>query len=207
MGSLEKTLGILTHPNVAYLLFLVGLVGLYFELASPGAVLPGIAGGISLLLALYAFSVLPVSFAGVALIVFGVVLFIAEIKVTSHGLLAAGGAVALVAGSALLFSGRGDAAGYRVDLAIIVPAVVLTLGVVAFLTWRTIVLRRLPVRTGREGLVGLAAQVVRPFGEDGRGTVIVHGEYWDALGAPGAVRGDTVSVAGVEGFTLRVERR
>jgi membrane-bound serine protease (ClpP class) len=207
MSSLEKTLGILTHPNVAYLLFLVGLVGLYFELASPGAVLPGIAGGISLLLALYAFSVLPVSFAGVALIVFGVVLFIAEIKVTSHGLLAAGGAIALLAGSALLFSGRGDAAGYRVDLAIIIPSVALTLGVVAFLTWRTIVLRRLPVRTGREGLVGEAAQVVRPFGEDGVGTVIVHGEYWDALGAPGVARGDTVQVAGVEGFTLRVERR
>jgi len=207
MGSLEKALGILTHPNVAYLLFLVGLVGLYFELASPGAVLPGIAGGISLVLALYAFSVLPVSFAGVALIVFGVVLFIAEIKVTSHGLLAAGGAVALVAGSALLFSGRGDAAGYRVDLGIIVPAVALTLGAVAFLTWRTIVLRRLPVRTGREGLVGEAAQVVRPFGDDGLGTVIVHGEYWDARGAPGVARGDTVRVEGVEGFTLRVERR
>jgi membrane-bound serine protease (ClpP class) len=207
MGSLEKLLGVLTHPNVAYLLFLVGLVGLYFELASPGAVLPGIAGGISLLLALYAFSVLPVNLAGVALIVFGVVLFIAEIKVTSHGLLAAGGAIALLAGSALLFSGRGDAAGYRVDLSIVIPAVALTLGVVAFLTWRTIVLRRLPVRTGREGLVGEAAQVVRPFGEDGRGTVIVHGEYWDASGAPGAGRGESVRVAGIEGFTLRVERR
>ena len=207
MGPLEKLLGVVTHPNVAYILFLVGLVGLYFELASPGAVLPGIAGGISLLLALYAFSVLPVSLAGIALIVFAVVLFIAEIKVTSHGLLAAGGAISLIAGSALLFSGRGDAAGYRVDLSIIVPAISLTLAVVAFLAWRTLRLRRLPVRTGREGLVGETARVVRPFGEDGRGTVIVHGEYWDAQGAPGAERGEGVQVAGVDGFTLHVERR
>lgn len=207
MGSVEKLLGIVTHPEIAYLLFLVGLVGLYFELASPGAVLPGIAGGISLLLALYAFSVLPINLAGVALIVFGVALFVAEIKVVSHGLLAAGGAISLLAGSLLLFSGRGDAAGYRIDLAVIVPAVALTLGVVAFLTWRTIVLRRLPVRTGREGLVGQPAQVVRPFGEDGVGTVIVHGEYWDARGAPGAARGESVLVAGIEGFILRVERR
>lgn len=207
MGSLEKLLGVVSHPNIAYVLFLAGLVGLYFELASPGAVLPGIVGGISLLLALYAFSVLPVSLAGVALILFAVLLFIAEVKMTSHGLLAVGGAVALLAGSAMLFSGRGNAAGYRVDLSIVLPAVGLTLAIVGFLAWRTVRLQRMPVRTGREGLVGESARVVRPIAEDGVGTVMVHGEYWNARGAPGAPAGEEVRVAAVEGFTLLVERR
>jgi membrane-bound serine protease (ClpP class) len=207
MSSLQRLLGVVSHPNVAYVLFLAGLVGLYFELASPGAVLPGIVGGISLLLALYAFSVLPVNLAGIALIAFGVLLFLAEVKVTSHGLLAVGGAIALVTGSALLFSGSGDAAGYRVDLSVILPGVALTLAIVAFLSWRTVRLRRLPVRTGREGLVGQAARVVKPFSGGEPGTVLVHGEYWTALGAPGALPGEDVRVVGLEGFTLRVERR
>ncbi|MEO8189509.1 MAG: nodulation protein NfeD [Acidobacteriota bacterium] len=207
MGSLERLLGVVSHPNIAYVLFLGGLVGLYFELASPGAVLPGVVGGISLLLALYAFSVLPVSIAGVALILFAVLLFIAEIKVTSHGLLAVGGAVALIAGSAMLFSGRGPAAGYRVDLSIVLPSVALTLAAVAFLAWNTVRLRRLPVRTGREGLLGQNAVVVRSMAGESPGTVMVHGEYWNARGAPAAAAGESVRVTGVEGFTLQVERR
>ncbi|MEP7131672.1 MAG: nodulation protein NfeD [Acidobacteriota bacterium] len=207
MGSLERLLGVVSHPNIAYVLFLAGLVGLYFELASPGAVLPGVVGGISLLLALYAFSVLPVSIAGVALILFAVLLFIAEIKVVSHGLLAVGGAVALIAGSAMLFSGGGNAAGYKVDLSIVVPSVALTLAVVAFLAWNTVRLRRLPVRTGREGLLGQNAVVVRSMAGEGPGTVMVHGEYWNARGAPAAATGESVCVTGVEGFTLQVERR
>src|SRR5205823_7672203 len=93
MSSLQRLLGVVSHPNVAYVLFLAGLVGLYFELASPGAVLPGIVGGIALLLALYAFSVLPVNLAGLALILFAILLFVAEVKVVSHGVLAIGGAV------------------------------------------------------------------------------------------------------------------
>ena len=208
MSAIEKLLGVVSHPNVAYVLFLAGLVGLYFELSSPGAVLPGVVGGIALLLALYAFSVLPVNFAALGLILFGILLFVAEVKVVSHGVLATGGAVSLIAGSLLLFSGRGDAAGYRVDVSIVVPGVALTLAIVGFLTWKTIQLRREPVRTGREGLVGENARVVRGFADaEPAGTVLVHGEYWDASGPPGLVRGETVRVAGVDGFRLRVERR
>jgi membrane-bound serine protease (ClpP class) len=207
MSGIEKVLGVVSHPNVAYILFLLGLVGLYFEMSSPGAVLPGVVGGISLLLALYAFSVLPVNLAGLALILFAIILFIAEIKAASHGVLAAGGAIALLAGSLLLFSGRGEA-GYRVDLSIILPAVAMTLGVVGFLTFRTLSLRRTPVRTGAVSLLGKIARVVRaiPASED-LGTVLVDGEYWDAYGAPGAAPGETVRVVGVEGLKLRVERR
>ena len=208
MSAVEKLLGVVSHPNVAYVLFLAGLVGLYFELSSPGAVLPGVVGGIALLLALYAFSVLPVNFAALGLILFGVLLFVAEVKVVSHGILAAGGAISVLAGSLLLFSGRGDAAGYRVDVSIVLPGVAVTLGIVAYLTWKTIQLRRIPVRTGREGLVGETARVVRGFAaSDPAGTVLVHGEYWDAAGPPGLERGEAVRVAAVEGFRLRVERR
>jgi membrane-bound serine protease (ClpP class) len=207
MTGIEKVLGVVSHPNVAYILFLLGLVGLYFEMSSPGAVLPGVVGGIALLLALYAFSVLPVNLAGIALILFAVLLFVLEVKAASHGVLAVGGAIALLAGSLLLFSGRGEQ-GYRVDLSIILPAVAMTLGVVGFLTFRTISLRRMPVRTGASGLVGKSARVVRPFGEpDAMGTVQLEGEYWDAYGAPGAAPGETVRVVGMDGLKLRVERR
>ncbi|MDQ5857414.1 MAG: nodulation protein NfeD [Acidobacteriota bacterium] len=207
MGRAEKLIGIVSHPNVAYLLFLAGLLGLYFELSSPGAILPGVVGGISLLLALYAFSVLPVNLAGLALILFGIVLFIAEVKVVSHGILAVGGAVALVAGSLLLFSGRGEESIYRVDLSVIVPALVLTLAIVGFLAWKTLELRLRPPSTGLEGLIGETARVVEEFGEPGRGRVLVHGEYWDADGPMGLARDEEVRVAGVEELRLRVERR
>jgi membrane-bound serine protease (ClpP class) len=207
MSKTEKLIGVVSHPNVAYLLFLLGLVGLYFELSSPGAVLPGVVGGIALLLALYAFSVLPVNLAGLALILFAILLFVAEVKVASHGVLAVGGAVALIAGSLLLFSGRGEETLYRIDLSIIVPALVLTLAIVGFLTWRTLELRMRPARTGAEGMVGQTARVVESFSPPGTGKVLIQGEYWDAEGPPGLSPGEVVRIAGVEGLRVRVERR
>jgi membrane-bound serine protease (ClpP class) len=207
MSRTEKLIGVVSHPNVAYVLFLLGLMGLYFELSSPGAVLPGVVGGIALLLALYAFSVLPVNLAGLALIVFAIVLFIAEVKVVSHGVLAIGGAVSLIAGSLLLFSGQGEETLYRIDISIIVPALVLTLGIVALLTWKTLELRMRPARTGLDGMVGEEARVVEDFDGPGRGKILVHGEYWDADGPSGLAAGETVRVARVEGLRIRVERR
>ena len=207
MGRMEKLLGIVSHPNVAYVLFLLGLVGLYFELSTPGAILPGVVGGIALLLALYAFSVLPVNLAGLGLILFAILLFVAEIKVVSHGLLSLGGAIALVAGSLLLFSGKGDAAGYRVDLGIIVPGIALTLGVVGLLSWKTLQLRRMPARTGMEGMVGASARVVDGFSAERRGRVHVLGEYWEAEGPSGLDPGETVRVTRVRDGILHVERR
>jgi membrane-bound serine protease (ClpP class) len=207
MSKAEKLIGVVSHPNVAYVLFLLGLMGLYFELSSPGAVLPGVVGGISLLLALYAFSVLPVNLAGLALILFAILLFVAEVKVVSHGILAVGGAVSLIAGSLLLFSGRGEETLYRIDVSIIVPGLLLTLAIVGFLTWRTLELRMRPARTGLEGMVGENARVVEEFAAPGRGKVLVHGEYWDAEGPPGLAAGETVRVARVDGTRVRVERR
>jgi membrane-bound serine protease (ClpP class) len=207
MSKIEKLIGFVTHPNVAYLLFMAGLLGLYFELSSPGAVLPGVVGGIALILALYAFSVLPVNLAGLALIIFAIVLFIAEVKVVSHGVLAIGGAIALIAGSLLLFTGRGEETLYRIDLSIIVPSLVLTLAIVALLTWKTLELRMRPARTGSEGMVGESARVVESFSAPGTGRILVHGEYWDAEGPPGLAPGEVVRIAGVEGLRVRVERR
>ena len=208
MGQMERLLGYVTHPDVAYILMLVGLVGLYFELSTPGAILPGVAGGISLLLALYAFSVLPVNLAGLALILFAILLFIAEIKVASHGLLSVGGAVALIAGSLLLFSGKGDAAGYRVDVRIIVPGLALALAIVGLLSWKTVQLRRMPSRTGLSAMVGEIARVVRGFSAaHGTGTVHVRGEYWNAVGPPGLAAGESVRVARIADGILYVERR
>ena len=207
MGQMERILGVVSHPNVAYILFLLGLVGLYFELSTPGAILPGVVGGISLLLALYAFSVLPVNLAGVGLILFGILLLIAEVKVVSHGLLSLGGAVALTAGSLLLFSGKGGG-GYRVDLGIIVPGLTLALGIVGFLSWKTVQLRRAPARTGLDALIGQSARVVAGFsGGQGSGTVLTHGEYWNAVGPPDLASGDTVRIARIEKGTMHVERR
>lgn len=208
MSQMEKVLGVVSHPNVAYVLFLLGLVGLYFELSTPGAILPGVVGGISLLLALYAFSVLPVNLAGLALILFAIVLFVAEAKVVSHGLLALGGAIALVAGSLLLFSGRGGAGGYRVDLSIVVPGLLTTLAVVGLLSWKTLQLRRAPVRTGLHAMVGEPARVVEGFlAPAGAGRVQIYGEYWDAVGPEGLLPGEMVRVSRVADRKLHVERR
>ena len=207
MSPVEKLLGVVSHPNVAYVLFLLGLVGLYFELSTPGAILPGVVGGISLLLALYAFSVLPVNLAGLGLILFAILLFVAEIKVVSHGLLSLGGAIALIAGSLLLFTGKGDAAGYRVDLGIVVPGLVLALGIVGLLTWKTLQLRLSPPRTGLEAMVGEAGRVVDGFGPaQTSGRIHVAGEYWEAAGPPGLTPGEPVRVSRIEGSRLFVER-
>jgi membrane-bound serine protease (ClpP class) len=207
MGRLERALGIVSHPNVAALLFLLGLAGLYFELSTPGAILPGIVGGICLLLAFYAFSVLPVNLAGVALILFAILLFVAEIKVVSHGLLTLGGAIALVAGFLMLFSGKGDRAGYRVDLGIILPGLAVTVAVVALLARRTLQLRRLPARTGVEGMVGATARVVDGFSGRNRGRVHVIGEYWEAEGPADLAPGEAARVTRVRDGVLHVERR
>jgi membrane-bound serine protease (ClpP class) len=207
MSRLEKLVGVVSHPNIAYVLFLLGLMGLYFELSNPGAILPGIVGGIALVLALYAFSVLPVNLAGIVLILFGIALFIAEIKVVSHGLLAAGGAIAMIAGTLLLFAGKGETPEYRVDLGVIIPTLVLALATIGFLTWQAVRAQIAPVTTGLEGMIGEAGRVADGFGGNPRGRVLVFGEYWEAEGPPDLARGDDVRVVALDDLRVRVERR
>lgn len=201
MGPVERALGIVSEPNLAYIFFLIGLVGIYFELSHPGAVLPGVAGGISLLLALYAFSVLPVNVAAVGLIALGIVFIVAEVKFPVHGMLALSGAACFVAGSVLLFSG--NPIGYRVRLSLLLPGAVVAAGSLAALSMRAAAVRRRPVRTGAEGLIGEIGKALTELAPIGR--VLAHGEYWDASADSPIAPGSAVRVVGKNGFILQVE--
>lgn len=200
MPRLQRLLAALVHPNIAYLLMTIGFLGIYFELAHPGAVLPGVVGAIALVLGLYALSVLPVNFAGVGLIVLALVFFVAEIKVTSYGLLAVGGIIALVLGSLLLFRDLDPA--LRLSRGLIGTTAVVAALVVGFLAVLAARAQRSPVNAGNAGLVG---EVGRAIGElDPAGRVFVHGEIWNA-DAEAPVRADqSVRVVGVEGLRLKV---
>ncbi len=199
----DKLLSAIAHPNIAYLLLLLGIVGIYFELAHPGAILPGVLGGVSILLALFALSVLPVNFVGVLLILLAIGFFIAEVKVTSYGLLAAAGLVSFIFGSLMLVDSPIPA--LRVGLSVVLPAAVFVAAVVIFLLTRVLRVHKTTPITGAEGLVGEVANVVAAVGPDGEGKVFVHGEYWDAVATSPLPAGSRVRVAGIEGKRLRVE--
>lgn len=198
----ERLLSVLANPNVAYLLMALGMLGIYMELSHPGAILPGVVGVIAILLALYSLSVLPVNLAGAALIVVGLVLFVLEVKVTSYGLLTAGGLAAFVLGSLMLFDS--PIPDMRVSLGIILPTAVVVAVVVIFLLNRVLTAHRRRPATGSEGLVGEIGEARTDLLP--RGKVLVHGEWWDArcLGS-GAHAGDPVRVVAIEGRTLEVE--
>jgi membrane-bound serine protease (ClpP class) len=198
----DRFLALISDPNIAYILMMVGMLGIFFELSNPGVILPGVLGGISLILAFFAFQSLPINWAGMLLILFGVVLLIAEIKVVSHGILTIGGVVAMLLGSMMLFDAP-EAAGLRVSWFVIVPAVASTAGlVVVGLTFGMRALYRKPT-TGESGMVGEVGVTRTPLAPDGQ--VLVHGELWHAIARPGPVAvGEKVEVIGVDGLTLSV---
>lgn len=200
MHAFRRLLSILIHPNIAYLLMTIGFLGLYFELSHPGAILPGVVGGICLLLGLYAMSVLPVDYAGVGLILLAIALFIAEVKVTSYGMLTVGGIVSLVLGSLMLFDSPEPA--LRVSLGLVVSVSVAFAAVAVLLA--TLALRAQGRRpsTGAEGLVGAHARTVTAL--DPNGKVFVQGEWWNALAESEVPAGAEVEIVSVEGMTLHV---
>ena len=200
LPSLRKLLAWVADPNIAYILLVLGGLGLYFELMNPGAILPGVVGGICLILAFFALSVLPVNVAGLALILLSLLFFIAEIKVVSHGLLATGGVIALVLGSLMLFK-TADAM-LRVSLQLIASLVVFTVAVVGFLVMMALRAQRTPVTTGREGLLSERGTARTPL--DPRGKVFVHGELWDAVAPDPVAAGETVEIVAVQNLTLEV---
>ena len=196
----QRILSFLSHPNVAYLLMLLGLYGIFFELSSPGALFPGIIGGIAIILAAYALQLLPVNWAGLALMALALVLFLLEIKVPSHGALTIGGVVALTLGSLMLFDSPDPL--LRVSLKVIIPAVVVTSGFFFFLVGKVAQAHRARVTTGREGLVG-AEGIVRKWA-DGQGTILLRGELWKAESQSALVSGQEVTVTETDGLTLTV---
>ena len=201
MGFRPKILSALSDPNIAYILLLVGLAGLYFELSNPGVIFPGVIGGISLIMAFFAMQTLPVNYAGVALILFSIILFIAEIKVISHGILTVGGIVSLVIGSLMLFQTADPA--LRISLGVLVPAVTVTslffIAVIAI----AVKAQLRPRRGGQEGMQGEEGSAITDIGAEGK--VLIHGEQWDATSDTPIARGARIRVISVEHLKAKVE--
>jgi len=202
-SSAEKFLSVLANPNIAYLLMALGMLGIYVEVTHPGAIFPGVVGVIAMLLALYSLSVLPVSLAGVALIVVGLLLFVLEVKVASYGMLTVGGLVSFVLGSLMLFDS--PIPDMRVSLGVVVPTALLVALVTGFLLSRVLKAHSRRPTTGIDGMVGEVGQVVRDL--DPRGKVAVHGEWWDArTRGEFAAKDEEVRVLAVAGRYLEVEK-
>ena len=199
-GFGERLLGLVADPNVAYILLMLGFYGLLFELQNPGAILPGVVGGICLILAFLAFSALPVNYAGVALIALAIVFFLAEIKVVSHGLLAAGGVLSLLLGSVILFEGGGG--GPRLSWAVIAGATVSTTVFFLLIVGAGLRAQRLKVTTGREGMIGAHGVALERLAAAGR--VRVRGEIWNAVSSIPLEPGTEVEITGVDGLLLHV---
>ncbi|HTP66512.1 MAG TPA: nodulation protein NfeD [Geobacteraceae bacterium] len=202
MGAREKILDIISNPNVAYVLMMLGFLGLFFELSNPGVILPGVIGGISLILAFFAFQTLPVNYAGVLLILLAIILFIAEIKIVSHGMLTVGGVIAMVLGSLLLF--QSPEPYLHLSWGVIsVTVVMTTLFFVVAVAKAVRAHRKKPV-TGGEGLVGEEGAADTEILADGK--VFVRGEYWDAASPEPIRKGEKIIVVAVEGMRLKVRK-
>ncbi len=205
MGTKNKLLDILSDPNIAYIFFLLGVFGILFELYNPGAILPGVVGVISLILAFYSLHTLPVNYAGLALMIFGVILFIVELKVATHGLLAIGGIVSLLLGSVMLISPESSLDMVSLSWTVILGAVGFTAFFFLFAIGMGVKAQQRKPTTGLEGMLGesgLATTDLTP-----EGTVRVRGELWRALASEGNIgRGDRVIITAVEGLLLRVRK-
>ncbi len=203
MGFMEKLLNILSDPNIAYILLLLGFYGIMFELYSPGAIFPGVIGVISLILAFYALHTLPVNYAGVALIVFAIILFVLEIKIVSHGLLAIGGIVSLLLGSMMLI--REDSMEFaRISWSVIIPSIASTALFFLFVIGMGIKAQRMKPATGIEAMTGETGESLEMLSPSG--TVMVHGEIWQAESVGGAInKGEKIRVIRMQNFKLFVE--
>lgn len=198
----QQVLSALAHPQIAYLLLTLGTLGLTIELWSPGAVLPGVVGGICLLLAFFAFQVLPVSYAGVMLILFGIALLIAEIKVTSYGGLAVGGLVSLVLGSMMLIDS--PLPELQVGLSLIIPMTLAIAAVLLFLVRLVVRSQQLRPVTGAAGMLDEEGHALTSIDPGGVGRVRAHGEIWMATSDHDISAGDPVRVSAVKGLLLTV---
>jgi len=201
MGTRQGVLAAISDPNISYILLLIGLAGLYFELSTPGAILPGVIGGISLLLAFFGLSTLPVNYTGILMIIFGVILFIAEIKVMSHGMLTVGGVISLIMGSLLLFDTTEPA--LRLSLQVLIPAVLVASGFFIVVIWLAVKAQFRKHFTGAEAMIGSEAEVVKDIADEGE--VFLIGEYWKATSEKPIKKGAKVKVIKVEGLSLTVE--
>jgi membrane-bound serine protease (ClpP class) len=204
MGFVEKLLNILSDPNIAYILMMLGFYGILFELYSPGAIFPGVIGVISLILAFYSFHTLPVNYAGVALIIFAIILFLLEIKIISHGILAIGGVVSLLLGSLMLIRPDSSFEFIKISRNLIITFTILTALFFLFIVGAGLKAQRAKPVTGIEGATGEIGEVLETL--DPAGSVLVHGEIWQAESVTGKIdKGKRIRVTGMKNFKLYVE--
>jgi membrane-bound serine protease (ClpP class) len=195
MGWRQRILDAVSNPTIAYLLMMLGILGIFYEISQPGVILPGAVGVLAILLALFAFQALPVNYVGVLLILLALVLFVLEIKVVSYGMLTVGGVVALTLGSLMLIDTPDPA--LRISLAVIASTVISCAGFVVFCLWFITRSQQRRVTTGQEGLLGEHGQTVTTVHAAGK--VFVNGEYWDAFAdqeLPAGVEVEVVEVGG-----------
>lgn len=197
----SRLLSVITNPNIAYILMLIGIYGLIFEFSNPGAIVPGTIGAICLLLALYSFQLLPINYAGVALILLGVALMVGEAFQPSFGMLGIGGTIAFVIGSIILMDT--DTPGFGIDISIIITFAATSVLIFIFVIGMAIKARRRPVVSGMEELLGGEAIVDSDF--DHTGTVTIHSEHWSAVTDQPLHKGQPVKVTDVKGLILHVE--
>jgi membrane-bound serine protease (ClpP class) len=200
----QRVLSAVAHPQIAYLLLTLGTLGLTIELWNPGSVLPGVAGGVCLLLAFFALQVLPVNYTGVALIFFGVMLLILEVKVASHGLLAVGGITSLFFGSIMLIDS--PLPELQIGLRVIIPITLALSAIILFLVGLGVQAQRRPAVTGESGMLHTAGEALSSIEPGGIGRVSAHGEIWTATSDEPISAGDAVVVTGVKGLLLTVRR-
>ncbi len=204
MGSIEKILNIISDPNIAYILLMLGMYGLLFELYSPGAIFPGIIGVISLILAFYSMQTLPINYAGLALIIFGIILFLLEIKIVSHGLLAIGGSISLLLGSLMLIRSDSTLEFVRLSRTVIISSVAVTVFFFLFVIGLGLKAQRAKPVTGIEGMISKTGESIDAL--DPAGRVSVQGEIWNAESVSGPIsKGEKIRVTGIKNLKLYVE--
>lgn len=205
MGFVEKILNILSDPSITYIIMLLGLYGIMFELYNPGAILPGVIGVIALILAFYSMHTLPINYAGLALIIFAIILFLLEIKIASHGVLAIGAVISLLLGSLMLIRSQSSLEFVRISRIAIIAFTVLTTLFFLFVVGLGLRAQKAKVATGIEGLSGAIAHALVML--DPTGTVMFQGEVWNAISLAGKIdKGDKVRIKEMKNLTLYVEK-
>ena len=196
-----KILKTISNPNIAYILLMIGFAGLYFELSHPGAIFPGVIGGIALVLAFFALQTLPVNYAGILLIILAIIFFIMEMKISSYGLLSVAGIVSLLLGSLMMFKDTGP--DMRLSLKVLLPTIILISGFFVFVAGLVFRAQMAKPRTGTKGLVGEIGMVKKALTPEGK--VFVHGELWNAKAEKAIDEGAKVRVVNVVNLMLEVE--
>lgn len=205
MNWREKFLGTISDPNITYILMMIGIFGIMFELFNPGAILPGVVGAISLILAFYSFQTLPINYAGLALILLAIILFIAEIKIVSHGLLAIGGIISLFLGSVMLISSPFEIAS--ISLSVIITTVIVAAAFFLGIIGLGLRAQQRKSTTGVEGMIGEEGSVISGIKAGEVGQVRVHGEIWKATADEALKAGEKVEVESFSNWILKVKSK